>query len=108
MSLETGIVAELAWVDHPEIKLTAIESVNGSDAYVVQLTKDRALYFDVNSGLKVQEIVTVEAGGQTITQKASFSDYKEVNGILIPHSVSRNLGPQTLDFKIVEITINQR
>ncbi len=106
MQLETGIVAELAWVDHPEIKLTAIESVNGSDAYVVQLTKDRALYFDVNSGLKVQEIVTVEAGGQTITQKASFSDYKEVNGILIPHSVSRNLGPQTLDFKIAEITIN--
>jgi len=106
MQLETGIVAELAWVDHPEIKLTAIESVNGSDAYVVQLTKDRTLYFDVNSGLKVQEIVTVEAGGQTITQKASFSDYKEVNGILIPHSVSRNLGPQTLDFKIAEITIN--
>ena len=106
MKLETGIVSELVWVDNPEIKLTAIESVNGSDAYVVQLTKDRALYFDVNSGLKVQEIVTVEAGGQTITQKASFSDYKEVNGILIPHSVSRNLGPQTLDFKIAEITIN--
>jgi hypothetical protein len=107
MSLETGIVAELAWVDNPEIKLTAIESVNGSDAYVVQLTKDRALYFDVSTGLKVQEIVTVEAGGQTITQKASFSDYKEVNGILIPHSVSRNLGPQTLDFKIAEITITR-
>ncbi len=106
MQLETGIVAELAWVDHPEIKLTAIESVNGSDAYVVQLTKDRALYFDVNTGLKIQEIVTVEAGGQTITQKASFSNYKEVNGILIPHSVSRNLGPQTLDFQITEITIN--
>jgi len=106
MQLETGIVAELAWVDHPELKLTAIESVNGSDAYVVQLTKDRALYFDVNTGLKIQEIVTVEAGGQTITQKASFSNYKEVNGILIPHSVSRNLGPQTLDFQITEITIN--
>ena len=106
MQLETGIVAELAWVENPEIKLTAIESVNGSDAYVVLLSKDRALYFDVNTGLKVQEIVTVEAGGQTITQKASFSDYKEVNGILIPHSVSRNLGPQTLDFTITEITIN--
>lgn len=106
MQLETGIVAEIAWVDNPEIKLTAIESVNGSDAYVVQLTKDRALYFDVSTGLKIQEIVTVEAGGQTITQKASFSNYKEVNGILIPHSVSRNLGPQTLDFQITEITIN--
>jgi zinc protease len=106
MQLETGIVAELAWVENPEIKLTAIESVNGSDSYVVQLSKDRALYFDVNTGLKVQEIVTVEAGGQTITQKASFSNYKEVNGILIPHSVSRNLGPQTLDFQITEITIN--
>ena len=106
MQLETGIVAELAWVENPEIKLTAIESVNGSDAYVVLLSKDRALYFDVNTGLKVQEIVTVEAGGQTITQKASFSDYKEVNGILIPHSVSRNLGPQTLDFQITEITID--
>ena len=106
MQLETGIVAEIGWVENPEIKLTAIESVNGSDAYVVQLTKDRALYFDVNTGLKIQEIVTVEAGGQTITQKASFSNYKEVNGILIPHSVSRNLGPQTLDFQITEITIN--
>ena len=106
MQLEPGIVSEIAWVDNPEIKLTAIESVNGSDAYVVQLTKDRALYFDVSTGLKIQEIVTVEAGGQTITQKASFSNYKEVNGILIPHSVSRNLGPQTLDFQITEITIN--
>ena len=106
MQLETGIVAELAWVNNPEIKLTAIESVNGSDAYVVQLTEDRSLYFDVNTGLKVQEIVTVEAGGQTITQKASFGDYKEINGVLIPHSVSRNLGPQTVDFQITEITIN--
>jgi hypothetical protein len=55
MQLETGIVAELAWVNNPEIKLTAIESVNGSDAYVVQLTEDRSLYFDVNTGLKFKK-----------------------------------------------------
>jgi zinc protease len=106
MQLETGIVAELAWVNNADIQLTSIESVNGSDAYVIQFSEDRAVYFDVNTGLKVQEIVTVEAGGQTITQKASFGDYKGVNGILIPHSVSRNLGPQTLDFQITEITID--
>ena len=106
MQLETGIVAELVWVNNADIQLTSIESVNGSDAYVIQFSEDRAVYFDVNTGLKVQEIVTVEAGGQTITQKASFGDYKGVNGILIPHSVSRNLGPQTLDFQITEITID--
>ncbi len=106
MQLETGIVAELAWVNNADIQLTSIESVNGSDAYVIQFSEDRAVYFDVNTGLKVQEIATVEAGGQTITQKASFGDYKGVNGILIPHSVSRNLGPQTLDFQITEITID--
>ena len=105
MMSETPIVAEISWLENPEVKLTGIEEIDGKDAYVVQLSKERSLYFDAETGLKVAELVTVEAGGQTMTQKANFSDYKEVNGILIPHVVSRNLGPQTIDFTISTISI---
>ena len=105
MMSETPIVAEISWLENPEVKLTGIEEIDGKDAYVVQLSKERSLYFDTETGLKVAELVTVEAGGQTMTQKANFSDYKEVNGILIPHVVSRNLGPQTIDFTISTISI---
>ncbi len=87
-------------------KLDRIESVNGKKAYVVKLNDIEAFY-DIASGLKIQEIKTIEANGKTTQVPTVFSNYKEVDGIKFPHKMEQANGPMTLNFEIKEIKINQ-
>ena len=52
-------------------------------------------------------IITVASGRNS---KAAidtfFEDYKPVNGILFPHVIKSPIGPQNLEFKIINISIN--
>ena len=61
----------------------------------------------MKSGLKLQETTTTEAGGQTVQQTLSYSDYKDLNGIMFPFTLSQSFGPQSLDFKVTEIKVNE-
>lgn len=107
LSEDAALVTELVWLNNtPELlKLNGIEMVDGKEAYVVQVGKNRTAYYDKASGLKVKQDTVQEMQGQTISQSTKFSDYKEVSGLLIPHTVSQNLGPQTVDFNIENATI---
>lgn len=80
--------------------------VDDRTAYVVKVSENRVAYYDTETGLKLKQVTTQEMQGQTISQATSFGDYKEVSGLLIPHVVSQNLGPQTVDFTIEEAKIN--
>lgn len=89
-------------------KLTGIENINGSDAYVVETGKGSKTYFDVKSGLKVQASKTQKGpGGKEMTQVFEFSDYKAVDGVKFPHMMKMAMGPMTLEFKTSEIKINE-
>lgn len=92
---------ELLFLNAP-IKLKGIEDSN----YVLQLD-DRTYYYDINSNLKTAEAVNKEmAPGQTITQKAYFSDYKDVKGVKIPYIMSINLG-MDIEMKVIEVKVNE-
>ena len=85
--------------------LTAIESIDGSDAYGV--TKGKTVtYYDVKSGLKVADEVTQEQGGQKMVITTSYKDYKEVKGVKFPYTIIMNVGID-LDIKISEIKVNE-
>lgn len=93
----------------PAIK--GIKDVNGKDAYEIELTlpsgKKWYHYFDVESGLKVREIATVDTPQGSFNQTVDMSDYREVNGLLYPHKLTQQLGPQSIDLEVTEIKVNQ-
>ena len=57
--------------------------------------------------LKVKETQFVDMPDGSISpQTTFFEDYKPVNGILFPHVIKSPIGPQSLEFKIINISIN--
>jgi len=87
--------------------LEGIEPVNGEDAYVVQVTPDTKNFYSVDSGLKVQSIKTITQGAQSMSIPTQFSDYKAVNGVLFPYTITQSVGPQSLVFKVSEVKVNE-
>jgi hypothetical protein len=72
-------------------KLTAIENINGKDAYAVEVeyptgTKSTD-YFDVESGFKIRTLTIVSTPQGELTQTVEFYDYKDVDGIFFPHKI---------------------
>jgi zinc protease len=99
------LFAETKLANKKEVTITAIEPINGNDAYVV-VDGDKTHYFDVNSGLLIATSNEIEQEGQKMTQTTYFSDYKDVKGVKYPHQVSMNVGIE-LDIKMSEIKINE-
>lgn len=89
-----------------QTELTGIESINGTDAYVLQVTGAEGVestnYYAVDSGLKLKQVT--RNGGQVST--STYSNYKEVNGIMVPYAVSTTLGNNTVEMKVKEAQIN--
>jgi hypothetical protein len=90
-----------------DAKIMGIEAVDGKDAYKVAISEDTTNFYDVETGLKVKSVKTVSQGGQTISVPTGFSDYQEVNGIKFPFTVSQSMGPQTFEFKVSAIKVNE-
>lgn len=94
-----------------QIKLAGLEEVDGKPAYVLEVgegDKKTLEYYDQASGLKVQEVATREVQGETSTQTTKFSDYKDVEGIKFPYTMSVGFGPMSLDMKATEVLVNKK
>ncbi|KUG24832.1 hypothetical protein ASZ90_005355 [hydrocarbon metagenome] len=91
--------------------LKGIKTINGKDAYEIELLlpsgKKWFNYYDVESGFKIREITTVESPQGSFDQTIDMSDYKEVEGVLFPHKLSQQLGPQSIELEVTEIKVNQ-
>ncbi len=88
-------------------KVEGIEQVDGEDAYVVSMDESNKNFYSVDSGLKVKSVKTVSQGGQTMTIPTGFSDYREVKGVKFPFVISQSMGPQSFEFKVNEIKVNE-
>jgi predicted Zn-dependent peptidase len=96
----------------PELKaqdatVEGIESVDGEDAYVVKMDKNKTNYYSVESGLKLKQVQMVEQGPQTMTIPIVYDNYKEVQGVKFPFSLSQSMGAMTLDFQVTDIKVNE-
>ncbi|MGA0557354.1 insulinase family protein [Larkinella sp. VNQ87] len=89
--------------------LAGAEKVNGKDAYKVDVAlggKSYSVFYDAESGLKVQ-MMTVEQtpqGEMAIT--SNFSDYKDVNGVKFPHTLTQNFGPMVMKMETQSLVVN--
>jgi hypothetical protein len=41
-----------------------------------------------------------------MTIVTNYDDYREVNGVLFPFTISQQMGPQMLDMKVTSIEVN--
>jgi predicted Zn-dependent peptidase len=110
MKYTLGTFLEMGLLTNENSKLTAIEPVDGKDAYVISTKGEiisSAVYFDAETGLKIKETQTITMGGRTQNQEATFTDYKEFNGVKFPEIKTGNLGPQTVIFKLTDAKVNE-
>lgn len=97
--------AEVLLLQDSEVAVTAIETVDGKDAYVLKSGKS-SYYYDIETGLKVAEGKEVEMMGQKTTMMTYFKDYRDVKGVKIAHNMIQNIGFD-LDVKFENVKVNE-
>lgn len=110
MQLQTRIFPEL---DYPQLgyrlALQGEDELDGRAVYVVDIIAPNGSvaateYFDAETKLKVRSILTQD--GATLT--TDFADYRQVNGILFPYTItSQGVAPQPLTFQVVNVEFNE-
>lgn len=91
-----------------KLKLAGAEQIDGTNAYAIEIESPSGnkstQYFSVETSLKIREVAS--EGEQTII--TDLKDYKEVDGILFPHtSTMTGLAPMPLEMKTEEVKVNK-
>ena len=98
------------FMEATELSLESLTDVEGTSAYKIIFTKGdnkSTRYYSADSGLLIRLEETQEAGGQSVTSITDFSDYKEINGVMMPQKMKVTAGPQILDFTMTDTKINE-
>lgn len=110
MNYTLGTFSEIGLLANENSKLTGIENIDGKDMYVISTKGEivsTTIYFDVETGLKMKEVQVTTMQGQTQNQESNFSNYTEFNGVKFPATKSGNLGPQVVEFKLIDAKVNE-
>jgi hypothetical protein len=110
MSIMAGLFPELNMLNADNVKLAGIESIDGKDAYRVEVSGEvisLAYFYDVETGLKVKEIQTTNMQGQTQSQETDLKDYQLIEGLKFPGVRSGSQMGQVIEFKLKEVKINE-
>lgn len=113
MKRQATMFPELNYADTSyTLTLKGIENIDGTDAYEVELETSNGEksteFYAVDSGLKIRTVQVVEGGGQTATIINDIGDYKEVEGILFPHTLTvTGAAPIPLKNEVISIEVNK-
>jgi hypothetical protein len=91
-----------------DIELVSLGDMDGTDVYKIKVkgSTESFRYYDATSGLLLREEKTEEAQGQSFTSITDYKDYKEIDGVLIPHAQEITTGPQAIGITASEVVIN--
>ncbi len=103
---ESAPFPELNYLSVGGISLEGMEMVGDKNAYKLKVTDNKTVFYDAETGLKLQEINVAEMQGQQVQSTFTFEDYKEVSGILFPFKLIQTVGPQNVEFIVSEIKVN--
>lgn len=91
------------------LKLTHMDKVGDEEVYVMEVTdKDgnkTSEYYSAKSGLKLKEETTEEGPQGPMTVSQNYSDYKEVKGVMFPHTMVMEQGQQ-IKMTVTDIKVN--
>ncbi len=93
-----------------DLEFKGAEKVGDKEAYKVKVTspdgKAVTEYYDTESGMKLREVRMEELMGQTMKIILDISDYKEVSGIMIPHTIKQTAATQIATLKVKSCEAN--
>ena len=94
-----------------QIELVGKEKVGGTEVYHLKLTKKGGsvehYYLDTESGIEVKRTVDVDAGGMKQTVETELSNFKSVDGIMIPHTMKQSVnGTPVAQMNVEKIEFN--
>jgi zinc protease len=101
MAYKSAIIAELAVKDMDlAVELVGIESVEGKNAYAVEVTKPsgnkETFFYDISSGLKLRTSESMQTPQGEMVQDSDILDYAEVEGVMLPSKFSLPMGPMKM------------
>ncbi|GAB4322959.1 MAG: hypothetical protein Kow0074_14770 [Candidatus Zixiibacteriota bacterium] len=117
---DTDEIREMADIEGPlvnpeekghTVELIGKEDMEGSPVYKLKLTKKNGdvdyVYLDGEYYLELKRTAKRTRQGAEIEVESYSSDYKEVNGLMIPHSMENKMGGQTvMQYNIDSIQFN--
>ena len=109
LSYAMTILPELGMVNREGAQVTAIEKVDGRDAYRLDIPGELvqgSFFYDVETGLKVKEISIITSNGQEQRQESILKDYQEIQGIKFAGIKIGTLGTEVLESKLLEAVVN--
>jgi len=93
-----------------ELELQGVEQVDGEDAYKIKVTNPAGNhhydYYSMDSGLKIKSKSTQQTQQGEVTSIQKFSDYKKVNGIMLPHTINIS-GVRSMTLTVDSYKINE-
>lgn len=102
MEANGGTIPEL---NVPEnAKFIGVKRINGEETNAIEATDNTTDYYSLNSGLKIVT-KTLDKTGQTT--ETTYKYYKEVNSVLMPHTLILKSGLNEFKYKINDIIINR-
>ncbi|WP_036158789.1 M16 family metallopeptidase [Maribacter forsetii] len=103
---ESAPFTELQLINDESVVIEGMEMVGDKNTYKLKVGENKSAFFDAETGLKLQEVTITEMQGQQIASTSNFEDYKEVSGILFPFKILQTVGPQSFEFIVSEIKVN--
>ncbi len=103
MKLQAVMNMELYYDEYDiRTELLGVRTLDGRDTYKVELTypsgNQTQDYYCVETGLKIKSA--------TMQTKSYFSAYQEVEGLMFPHEIRQEAGPQHVDMQLESVEIN--
>ncbi len=90
------------------IEMMGAEPIEGTDAYKLKISKangdEETWWLDAEYYLPIKTASKVEQMGQTLEISTTLGDYKEVDGLIFPYSISSStpMGTQTITIQTIE------
>jgi len=95
---------------YAKMEVKGKEKVGSYETYVIEAApaegSPEKLYFDVNTGLQVRHDVEADGPQGKMTAEIYMDDYKDVDGVKIPHTMKQVNQMMTWVMKITEIKNN--
>jgi len=93
------------------IEVKGTEDINGKSCYKLMVTKPSGVksteYYDKETFLKVKEVQVQTLQGQSMTTTYEFADYKTVDGITVPYTITiSGAMPMPMVMKATSVKVN--
>lgn len=108
---EKGIFPQLHYGEASyKLSMDGTSKVNGEDVYKIKVVKpsgkESTEFYSIKSGYLLKQTSTLKAQGQEMEQSVLFSDYKDVDGIKTPMSITQIIGGQELPMVLSNVKYN--